>query len=101
MKLPSLKVCVCAFAVLCSFPLATRAEAGDKVLILNAAADTADATRLNIQGVFGDLPPYAPIVALGTTMLNVISVSPTQIVAIIPAGTAPGSYLLTVSRAKK
>ena len=55
----------------------------------------ADAGVLRIHGV--NLGGERPHVTLGTLPLAVVSVTATRIEALLPAGVAPGSYLLTVA----
>ncbi len=58
---------------------------------VNTATDQITITGVN----FGT---SLPAVTLAGTPLNIVSSTPTQIVADLPAGTQPGTYLLKVSR---
>ena len=67
---------------------------GHKPTIRSAVAN-ASATRLTIQGShFGQDPE----VRLAGALLTVLSSDPGEILAVLPAGLAPGSYRLTVTR---
>jgi hypothetical protein len=75
---------------------ALRAEAPAPV-ILSAKVDTVQ-RRLVISGVyFGRLPPT---VTLGGQALSVVSFSPTEAVASLPADIDPATYLLTIKDAQ-
>ena len=66
-----------------------------QLVIVSAKADVAAGT-LTIDGdSFGD---SQPVVALNGMPLVVVSATPSEIVADLPPGLAPGTYLLTVSR---
>ena len=87
---PSLKLALCLTATL---PVAAYAQ--QSVLPqINKVLESADQTRLTISGVgFGTATPGVQIPG---AKLAVVSSSDTSIVATLPAGTLPGSYLLTV-----
>src|SRR5688572_5684825 len=79
-----------------------QTQIGDKqVVIISAAVDTGNPGILKIRGLFSDLDPYLPIVTVNATRANVVSVTPTQVTVVLPAGLDPGTYLLTVAKAKR
>ena len=78
-------------------PLFAQREPGpaNQLLVVSAAVDYGIG-KIYVSGSnFGGAPP---VVKLNGSQLEVLSFTPTTIAAMIPAGTLPGSYLLTVSR---
>lgn len=89
----ALALCVASATVSVSIP--TYAASSHDPAITEARADGG---LLHILGL--NLGGGRPNVTLGTLPLAVVSMTATQIDALIPASVAPGSYLLTVSLAK-
>jgi hypothetical protein len=87
---PSLNLALCLLAT-----LPVDAHAQQSVLPqINKVLESADQTQLTISGVgFGAATPGVQIPGI---KLSVVSSSDTSIVVKLPAGTLPGSYLLTV-----
>src|SRR5690348_10714523 len=52
--------------------------------------------QIQVAGLDFDPSGVAPSVTLGTTTLTLVSFSPGQITANLPAGLAPGTYRLTI-----
>jgi IPT/TIG domain-containing protein len=82
-------------AVLCAVHPALAAPGSPRLVIVSVTADVA-AETVTIDGTgFGD---GEPVVTFNGTPLTVLTATPNHIEATLPAGLAPGGYLLTVSR---
>lgn len=92
----TLKVCVFVTAV--TFGLSSSQAAAEilaPVIIGSASPNLADGTLIITGSNFGT---GLPRVVLNSTVLEVLTFAPTEIVARVPAGLQPASYLLTVYR---
>ena len=95
-------------AVLCVFVCASavfaQSENADwrKIVITSASVDST-MTRITIGGInfLGLNGKKLPTVLLRTTVLALVSETPTQIIALLPAGLTPGTYLLTVANSSE
>jgi hypothetical protein len=76
------------------FMAAAPAFAGEDPVILSAEVDAAQ-KNLFIAGA--RLGTHTPGVTLGSRTLTVLSYSPTEVVAALPAGLAPGNYRVVLS----
>jgi len=83
-------------AVLCTaLPALAKPDSPPQLTIVSAKADSAAGT-LTIDGAaFGD---GKPVVTLNGMPLDVVTSTPSEILASLPSGLDPGTYLLTVSR---
>jgi tartrate-resistant acid phosphatase type 5 len=90
-------VVVAALASLAGSARATDDHRAKRPLIVSASADLASGT-VSIRG--RNLGGRYPQVWLGEAKLNVRSATPDEVVAVLPAGIPPGTYLLQLSPAK-
>ena len=85
-----------ALATLMSLAATTTALAQSPLIIVDARVDSATNT-VRLDGAnFGTAPPTVTLGAY-TTPLAIVSASSNQVVATLPAGVAPGTYLLTLT----
>lgn len=91
----------CAFAALAPLTGAAQKAPPPQLVVTTAVPDFVNlvltVTGSNFQHS-GNGAAVTPVVTLGSTALTVQSASDTQILAALPAGITPGTYLLTVSR---
>jgi hypothetical protein len=94
-RMPNRGLCVWVFAAgICGAAFGQVSPPGLPKPVIQKASANFTTNQLTINGAnFGT----APAVVLQTTPLAVVTSSSTQIVAILPAGTMPGSYLLEVT----
>lgn len=81
-----------AFVTLCAAPLPAAADSSHQPVIV---ATRVESGLLRIVGF--DLSGKSPRVTLGGVGLSLVSVAPTEIVAVVPPSMADGSHLLTLS----
>ena len=74
--------------------LPAEATVGSSLLVITSAS--VDDGVITIRG--GNFGEAAPYVTLAGIPIQVLRSSPTEVLALLPEGTAPGTYLLGVAR---
>jgi hypothetical protein len=92
------KLAIATVCLLATSSLAVGQSTRPQLRIVRAQADLASETLVIDGQYFVWATDAASVVTLGGDPLTVQTVTPTQVVAYLPAGIPPGAYLLKVSR---